>query len=123
MAFTVPRRAILRALLDASAPLDAVAVLQGARGIHPGTSLGTTYRFLRELELHGLARAQPQPHGRMRWQLSAGSPPAIDELRPLLQQLRRILHQLDRLGFADAPPDADQALRPAAGASSPHITT
>lgn len=120
MAFTAPRRAILRALLDAPAPLDAVATLQGARGIHPGTSLGTTYRFLRELELHGLAHAQPQPHGRMRWQLAAGSPPAIDELRPLLRQLRRILHELDRLGFADAP---FAAPHPEPGASRRRIAT
>jgi hypothetical protein len=120
MAFTAPRRAILRALLEAPAPLDAVAALQGARGIHPGTSLGTTYRFLRELELHGLARAQPQPHGRMRWRLATGSPAAIDELRPLLQQLRRILHELERLGFADAPLAAP---RPATGASRPRIAT
>jgi len=104
LTFTAPRQAIVRTLLEADGPLDAVAVLQGARGFHPGTSLGTTYRFLRDMELHDLAHAQPQSHGRMRWQLVEQRAAASDdELRPLLQQLRHILRELERLGFADFP--------------------
>jgi hypothetical protein len=123
LAFTAPRRAILRVRLEARAPLDAVAVLQGAREVHPGTSLGTTYRFLRELELHGLARAQPQPHGRMRWQLAVGPQPVADELRPLLLQLRHVLRELERLGLADAAPAVDQAAGTSADAPRPRTTT
>jgi len=95
LAITAPRQAILGALSRAEAPLDAVAVLQAARLEHAGTSLGTTYRFLRELELHGLARAQPQPHGRMRWHLVDTPPDTHDGLRPLLQQLRHVLQKLE----------------------------
>jgi len=112
LAFTAPRQAILRTLLNAGESLDAVAVLQGARALHAGISLGTTYRFLREMELHGLAHAQPQPHGRMRWRLiEQRATTSDDELRPLLQQLRHILRELERRGFTGLPTETGPAHR------------
>ena len=111
LAFTAPRQAIMRALLEADGPLDAVGVLQGARGFHAGTSLGTTYRFLRELELHGLAHAQPQPHGRMRWRLLEAQATGDDELLPLLAQLRHVLRELERLGVAGLTAETGPAHR------------
>ena len=122
LAFTAPRQAIVRALLEADGALDAVGVLQAARGFHAGTSLGTTYRFLRELELHGLARAQPQPHGRMRWRLPAVQASAGDDkLRPLLAQLRHILRELERLGFAGLPAEAGPAHRADTPTTNPQM--
>ena len=88
-------------------------MLQAARVEHAGTSLGTTYRFLRELELHGLARAQPQPHGRMRWHLVDTSPDAHDGLRPLLRQLRQVLHELEKFVDGDSAAHATSRRIPA----------
>lgn len=109
LSVTTPRRAILHALLNLDSAHDAVAVLQVAREHHAGTSLGTVYRFLRELEQAGLVQTQAQARGRMRWKLQ--EPPsaaATDDIRLMLQQMRHFLHELERLGLADpvSPQDA-----------------
>ena len=109
---TTPRRAIISALLQASQPLDAVAVLLAARQRHPMTSLGTVYRLLRELEQRGLLQVHAQAHGRLRWQLRDASPPerpvAAGNISALLQQTRGFLRELDRLGIAEARTTADR---------------
>ncbi len=110
LSMTAPRRAILAALLELEQPGDAVTLLQATKRHHPGAQIGTVYRFLRELERAGLARAWAQPHGRMRWQLQATAPPtpsATGEVHGLLQQVQTLLRELDRLGLAEsllAPP-------------------
>lgn len=108
LSVTMPRRAILHALLNLDNAHNAVAVLQAAREHHPGTSLGTVYRFLRELEQAGLVQTQAQARGRMRWKLQEPTAAATDDIRLMLQQMRHFLHELERLGLADAvlPQDA-----------------
>lgn len=105
LSMTAPRRAILAALQELDQPCDAVALLQAACRHHLRTRIGTVYRFLRELEQAGLVRAQAQPHGRIRWQLTIdrlADAPAASELRGMLQQIQGLLHELDRLGLVDA---------------------
>ncbi|WP_130618305.1 transcriptional repressor [Dyella amyloliquefaciens] len=63
---TPPRLAIWQVLHDANDEPDAVNVLRRAQSLEPRTSLGTVYRFLRELEWHGLACSRPVPHERSR---------------------------------------------------------
>lgn len=117
---TAPRRAILAALLAQAGGEDAVALLQAARAHHADTSMGTVYRFLRELEQRGLVHAQSRPHGRIRWSLAAaasGAPKTDDHaLRIMLDQLRDFLHGLEAWGFADAVRHAPEA---AASPSAP----
>lgn len=97
LSLTAPRRAVLRALLEHDGA-DAVALLRRARLHHAGTSIGTVYRFMRELERAGLARAEAQAHGRMRWHSAAAqSPDLAKELGPLLAQLREFLARLETL--------------------------
>lgn len=66
---TPPRMAIWQALREADEELDAVALLRRAQAIQARTSLGTVYRFLRELEQHGLASSRAVAHERSRWRL------------------------------------------------------
>ena len=73
MRATPPRLAIWQALHDASDEPDAVEVLCRAQLIEPRTSLGTVYRFLRELEQHGLASSRAVAHQRSRWRLGSSS--------------------------------------------------
>ena len=73
MRATPPRLAIWQALHDASEEPDAVALLRLAQRIEPRTSLGTVYRFLRELEQHGLVSSRPVAHERSRWRLGAST--------------------------------------------------
>ena len=63
---TVPRRAIIRAMLQQDQPIDAVALQRIARQHHAATSLGTVYRFLRELRALNLLHAQVPARGRSR---------------------------------------------------------
>ncbi|RAO77835.1 Fur family transcriptional regulator [Dyella jiangningensis] len=67
---TPPRLAIWQVLHEANDEPDAVDVLRRAQSLEPRTSLGTVYRFLRELELLGLATSQPVSHERSRWRLA-----------------------------------------------------
>jgi len=69
MRATPARLAIWRALREAGDEPDAVELMRRARALEPRTSLGTVYRFLRELEQHGLASSRPVPHERSRWRL------------------------------------------------------
>ncbi|WP_266159576.1 transcriptional repressor [Dyella silvatica] len=99
---TAPRKAILTALLDQEHSCDAVALLQHARAHHPGVSMGTVYRFMRELEKLGLAQAQAQPHGRIRWRLRKSAELSDSlEVSQLLGQIEDFLHDLEQLGFAE----------------------
>lgn len=109
LSITTPRRAVLRTLLEQDG-MDAVALLQRARTHHAGTSVGTVYRFMRELERLGLAHAKAQAHGRMRWYLGVAPAPAASSSLPdigrLVAQLREFLRQLEALGFAEANPSS-----------------
>ena len=96
LAVTAPRRAVLHALLEGDG-VDAIELLQRARVYHAGTSVGTVYRFMRELERAGFVRAQAQPHGRLRWHADLSPAPLADELRPLLAQLREFVVRLETL--------------------------
>src|SRR5579859_1716410 len=73
MRATPPRLAIWQVLQEAGDEPDAVALLCRAQRIEPRTSLGTVYRFLRELEQHGLASSRPVAHQRSRWRLGASA--------------------------------------------------
>jgi Fe2+ or Zn2+ uptake regulation protein len=102
---TAPRRAILMAMLRTDQTVDAVTLLQAAREHHAGTSIGTVYRFLRELEQLGLVRTLTQPHSRCRWHLSdspQGLPDASVNIRLMLRQVQSFLRDLEKLGFAEA---------------------
>ncbi|WP_114238442.1 Fur family transcriptional regulator [Dyella sp. C9] len=72
---TSPRLAIWQALNQSEDEPDAVELLRRAQPLEPRTSLGTVYRFLRELEQHALASSRPVAHGRARWRagLSSGT--------------------------------------------------
>jgi Fe2+ or Zn2+ uptake regulation protein len=110
---TAPRRALLDALRRADATVDAVALLQAAQRQHAELRLGTVYRFLRELERLGLAHAEAQPHGRMRWRLAEAG--TADD-GAVLRRMHDFLHELEALGLAapatDVPPPApDPTLR------------
>jgi Fur family ferric uptake transcriptional regulator len=73
MRATPPRLAIWRVLHEASDEPDAVELMCRAQALEPRTSLGTVYRFLRELEQHGLASSRAVAHERARWRLGASS--------------------------------------------------
>lgn len=78
---TPPRLAIWRVLHEAGDEPDAVDVLRRAQALEPRTSLGTVYRFLSELQQHGLASARVVAHHRSRWRLGADTTvaPSRDE--------------------------------------------
>lgn len=73
MRATPPRLAIWRVLHEAGDEPDAVELLCRAQRIEPRTSLGTVYRFLRELEQHGLASSRAVAHERSRWRLGSST--------------------------------------------------
>jgi Ferric uptake regulator family len=119
---TAPRRGILTAMLRLDQSIDAVMLLQAAREHHAGTSIGTIYRFVRELEQLGLAHAEAQPHSRCRWRLRDSPPGAAEQtpgnIRVMLRQVQRFLRDLEKLGLADAlqtpqPTIATPVTRPA----------
>ena len=74
---TPPRLAIWQVLHDADDEPDAVELLRRASTLEPRTSLGTVYRFLRELEQHGLAASRAVAHERARWRAGAASATAL----------------------------------------------
>ncbi len=111
---TVPRRAILAAMLELGTAHDAVTLLQAAREHHAATSLGTVYRLLRELEQLGLAQVQVPAHGRCHWRLH-DSPETTPEqtpgnVRSMLKQVQHFLSELEKLGFAEAQPAAHNSV-------------
>ena len=103
---TASRRAILSAMLRLDQAHDAVALLHAAREHHAGTSIGTVYRFLRELKQLALVHAETQPHGRCRWRLydlpHDAAEHASDNVRAMLQQVQGFLQELEKLGLAEA---------------------
>ncbi|RUL63282.1 hypothetical protein EKH79_12870 [Dyella dinghuensis] len=105
LVLTSSRNAILIALLEQHEARDAVPLLQAAQAHHPQTSIGTVYRFLRELEQRGLVDAHVQPHGRTRWHLRdmalADATPSANDLRSMLAQVRAFLKTLEQLGLAE----------------------
>jgi hypothetical protein len=110
---TVPRRAIIRAMLQQDQPIDAVALQRIARQHHAATSLGTVYRFLRELRAVNLLHAQVPARGRSLWRLSALSEVAPEPVAAWLQSWRTFMRDLESIGLAEvqapgappAPPD------------------
>ena len=103
LTLTAPRNAILNALLEQAEARDAVPLLQAAQLHHPGTSIGTVYRFLRELELRGLVDAHAQSHGRTRWQLRTTTPStaaqAANDIRRMVAQAQDYLCALEQMGL------------------------
>ena len=98
---TTPRRAVLAALLAQTQAADAVALLIQAREHYPRASIGTVYRFMRELEQHALVHVQSQAHGRIHWRLADTSPshipaPDLDALTVLRQIAERLGYRLIR---------------------------
>jgi hypothetical protein len=79
---TLPRLAIWQSLCDADDEPDAVELLRRASIIEPRTSLGTVYRFLRELEQRGLAASRPIAHQRARWHLGPADDAAASPRDP-----------------------------------------
>lgn len=79
---TPPRLAIWQALCEADNEPDAVELLRRAALIEPRTSLGTVYRFLRELEQRGLAASRPIAHQRARWHLGTADDAAESSRDP-----------------------------------------
>jgi len=90
---TAPRRAVLAALAAQTLPADAIALLMLARRHHARASIGTVYRFMRELERCGLVRAHSQAHGRIHWQWGdmtappANTPDAVTVLRQIAERM------------------------------------
>ena len=111
---TVPRRAILAAMLELGTAHDAVTLLQTAREHHAATSLGTVYRLLRELEQRGLAQVQVPAHGRCHWRLQDAPETAPEQapgnVRSMVKQVQNFLRELEKLGFAEAQPAARKSI-------------
>jgi hypothetical protein len=106
LSITASRRAILAALLQSDVPADAVEWLLAAQRHHPATSVGTVYRFLRELERHGLVEVLAQSHSRCRWRLkSLASTASSNGLKAMLEPLQVFLREMETLGLAEARSD------------------
>ncbi|GFZ89239.1 transcriptional repressor [Dyella caseinilytica] len=124
LALTASRNAILHALLDQASAQDAVPLLQAAQAHHAPTSIGTVYRFLREMEQRGLVDAYAQTHGHTRWQLRdetlSAAAQTAGEIRQMVAQVQHFLHTLEQMGLAEAtaarassgtlPPSSDRTL-------------
>jgi DNA-binding MarR family transcriptional regulator len=113
LALTPSRNAILRALLEQSEACDAVPLLQAAQTHHAGTSIGTVYRFLRELEQRGWIDAFTPQRGRTRWQLRSGAlsgtAHAANDIRHMVAQVRSLLRTLEQLGLAECTATSNAA--------------
>jgi Fur family ferric uptake transcriptional regulator len=105
LVLTASRNAILRALLEQEEARDAVPLLQAAQAHHSQTSIGTVYRFLRELEQRRIVQARAQPHGRTRWHLRdmalADAAYAAGDIRSMVAQVQAFLRALEQLGLAE----------------------
>lgn len=105
LVLTPSRHAILMALLEQREARDAVPLLQAAQVHHSQTSIGTVYRFMRELEQRGVVEAHAQAHGRTRWQLRHGTRAdtayAANDIRSMLTQVQAFLKTLEQLGLAE----------------------
>lgn len=90
---TSQRQVIWQVLAECTRAVDAVELLQCTRARMPQISLGTIYRFLRELERHALVRAHTSSRHRTRWCVIE-APPVQDDPRVAA------LHQLaDAMGY------------------------
>jgi len=87
---TPPRLAIWQVLHEANDEPDAVDLLRRAQSLEPRTSLGTVYRFLREMELLGMATAAPVTHGRARWRLARPGEMTVPSGEPVLQAIEKL---------------------------------
>jgi Fe2+ or Zn2+ uptake regulation protein len=105
LALTASRKAILRALLEQNEARDAVPLLQAAQAHHSATSIGTVYRFLRELEQRGLIDAYLQPHSRTRWRLRdvslSTAAQIASDIRHMMNQAQDFLRTLEQMGLAE----------------------
>ena len=105
LVLTPSRHAILSALLEQHEARDAVPLLQAAQVHHSQTSIGTVYRFLRELEQRGLVDAHVQPHGRTRWHLRdmalADAVHTAGDIRSMVAQVQAFLKTLEQLDLVD----------------------
>lgn len=105
LALTASRKAILRALLEQTEARDAVPLLQAAQAHHSATSIGTVYRFLRELEQRGLIDAHMQAHSRTRWRLREVSlstaAQVASDIRHMVAQAQDFLRTLEQMGLAE----------------------
>lgn len=79
---TPPRRAILVALHEATAPTDAVTLMRLALRVDGSVRIGTVYRFLRDLERLHLVATLPPVQGRLRWHWPGRHPLASADERP-----------------------------------------
>lgn len=107
---TLPRLAIWQSLCDADDEPDAVELLRRASIIEPRTSLGTVYRFLRELEQRGLAASRPIAHQRARWRLgpadeAAASPRDPEAVAAVARLAAAFGYRLVPVGNAMAAPE------------------
>lgn len=106
LALTASRKAILCALLEQTEARDAVPLLQAAQMHHSATSIGTVYRFLRELEQRGLIDAHVQAHSRTRWRLRdvslSTAAQVASDIRHMVAQARDFLRTLEQMGLAEA---------------------
>jgi DNA-binding MarR family transcriptional regulator len=105
LVLTPSRNAILNALLEQSEARDAVPLLQAAQVHHSQTSIGTVYRFLRELEQRGVVDARVLPHQRTRWQLHSvaltDAAYAANDIRSMVAQVQAFLKALEQLGLVE----------------------
>ena len=124
LVLTPSRHAILSALLEQQEARDAVPLLQAAQAHHSQTSIGTVYRFLRELEQRGVVEAHLQPHGRTRWHLRevalADVAHAASDIRSMVAQLQAFLKTLEQLGLTQDDNTSDMASEPFG--NDPHRT-
>ena len=100
---TAPRLALWRVLCDAKDEPDAVELLRRASSIEPRTSLGTVYRFLRELEQRGLATSRPITHQRSRWCATLGNPPSTTAVPSHPEMLAAVMRLAASFGYQLVP--------------------
>jgi Fur family ferric uptake transcriptional regulator len=104
LTLTASREAILRALMAQTEAHDAVWLLQAAQTHHPATSIGTVYRFVRELEQRRLIDVYAQAHGRSRWQLRdealSSAAHTAGDIRQMIAQVQNFLRMLEQMGLA-----------------------
>jgi Fur family ferric uptake transcriptional regulator len=106
---TAPRLALWRVLSAAQDEPDAVELLRRASAIEPRTSLGTVYRFLRELEQRGLAVSRPVAHQRSRWHTSAGAPLPSSSTSKSPEMLAAVMRLAASFGYQLVPISATRS--------------
>lgn len=106
LTLTASRQAILRALVEQEVARDAVPLLQAAQRHYADVSIGTVYRFLRELERRGLIQAQLQPHARTLWRLrkdaTFNATQSTGDVHRMLATVQDFLRTLEHMGLAES---------------------